>query len=68
MLADTGVVSGWWAVRREAQAALTDLRGAPEDLDRLQAEIQATLNNPAASVEEKNCAGFYFHTRYYFAA
>jgi hypothetical protein len=58
MLADSGVVPGWWQVRREAQAALTDLRGAPDDLNRLQAEIQAILKDPTASAEDKYWAGF----------
>jgi hypothetical protein len=57
MLADNGVVLGWWAVRREAQARLADL-GGPDDLNRLHAEIQVILNDPAASVEEKHWAGF----------
>ncbi len=57
MLADSGVVPGWWPVRREAQARLANLRGE-DDLNRLQAEIQAILKDPTASAEDKYWAGF----------
>jgi hypothetical protein len=57
MLADTGVVLGWWPVRREAQARLANLRGE-DDLNRLQCDIQVILNDPAASGEEKRWASF----------
>jgi len=57
MLADTGVVPGSWAVRREAQTRLANLRGE-DDSNRLQAEIQGILKNPAASAEEERWASF----------
>jgi hypothetical protein len=57
MLSDDGEVPGWWAVRREAQSCLASLRGGQEE-DRLQAEIEAILSDPSASVEEKHWAGF----------
>ena len=58
MLSDDGEVSGWWPVRREAQAQLASL-GGQGDEDRLQAEAKAILGDPSASVEEKHWAGFY---------
>jgi hypothetical protein len=59
MMADDGVAPGWWAVRREAQVWLASLRGGSDNENRLQAEIRAILNDPAASVEDKNWAGLY---------
>jgi len=57
-LTDDAVGPGWWSVRREAQSWLAHLRGGQEEEDRLQAEVQAVLRDPAASVEDKNWAGF----------
>jgi uncharacterized protein (UPF0147 family) len=58
VLADDAVVPGWWSVRREAQTHLARLRGGADGENRLQAEIQAILNDPTASTEEKHWAGF----------
>lgn len=61
MLTDEGVAPGWWSVRREAQAALVDLRGGPDEENRMQDEIQAILMDTTASVEDKRWAGFNDH-------
>jgi hypothetical protein len=53
MQSDDGEVPGWWPVRREAQEWVASLRGSPDDEERLQAEVQAILNDPGASKEDK---------------
>src|SRR5271165_5727741 len=56
---DQAFAEGCWRVGREAQIQLASLRKTPDDMDRLQAEIQRILKDPAASPEDKRWADFY---------
>jgi HEAT repeat protein len=62
MLSDEGVVTGWWPVRREAQARLACLAGDPFADEHLQADVQAVLKDPEASAEEKKWAASWDHS------
>ena len=56
---DQAFAEGCWRVGREARIQLAGLRKTPDDMDRLQAEIQVILKDPTASQEDKRWAEFY---------